>query len=230
MPRQPLSPKLHKGPWSRGIAVGERRPEHLALIGRCLALWPDVEVFMSLLMSLLLGPANDASVAVYLSLRNARARLDALRAAASIAMTDRELALFNAVLLVYSKAELERNALAHGCFGVHENIEDGIIWVPTQDEAHWLILQWRKEETGTYLGDEHAQFAARMFVYTKKDLQQIYQQIHDTWSVLFELVGYLRRPHQPSVARTQQDIYQDLANVPAVKQALAEIAVRKKPA
>src|SRR5215472_7874771 len=128
MARQPLPTSLHKGPWAIGPGVAEARPEHIALIGRCMTLWPDVLHQLGMLLGVLLGANSEAAVAVFSSFRNARMRRDALWAAAEYALDAQILELLNAIFVVIGSAEKERDHLAHGCYGISDSIADGILW------------------------------------------------------------------------------------------------------
>src|ERR1700730_7866171 len=83
MPRQPLLERYHQGPWSMGASAREERPELILIIGQCLTYWPDIELFMALLLGVMLKANTDATVAVYLAITAGPARRAALKAAAA---------------------------------------------------------------------------------------------------------------------------------------------------
>ena len=62
MPRQKLPKKYHDGQWNLGPDALSGRPEHAAIIGRCIALWTDAEVQMSVLLSNLMNADEDTAI------------------------------------------------------------------------------------------------------------------------------------------------------------------------
>jgi hypothetical protein len=203
MPRQPLVPSLHKGPWGIGPRLVESRPEHVALIGRCITLWPDVLHQMGMLLGILLGVNSEAAVAVFSTFRNARVRQDAMIAAANYTLDEQTLELLNAILVVVGSAEKERDHLAHGCYGSSDNIADGILWIESKHLGPWNVSMLLKEPHRT--GGEHAEIAAHIFVYRKADIQEIYDGIHDAWRAMFEFLVLVR--WHPGLARSRDEQY-----------------------
>ena len=126
MPRQPLPRNLHKGPWLIGPGIVEQRLEHVAIIGRITTFWPDVVQQLGLLLGVMLGVNSEAAVALFATLRNARARREGLEAVAELNLDPEYHELFEAILTIVGAAEKERDHLAHGCYGMSEDIQDGI--------------------------------------------------------------------------------------------------------
>jgi hypothetical protein len=169
------------------------RPEMAAIIARCLTLWSQIEVEMSLILAALLDTRSDAAVAVYLSLQNARAQRDALRSAATVALDGENLALFEAVLNIHKSSSGERNDLAHGIFGIVSDNNDELIWCPSSKFAAWITRANQKAWNLEFDPDPHAPLRNELFVYSKRDLEQIF----DRFSFVFDVVTRLHMALSP---------------------------------
>jgi hypothetical protein len=225
MPRQPLPPNLRSGPWGFGpFLINFERSEHSSIIGNCTTVWPFVLHQLALILGILMGGDTRAAVAVFSTFQNARARFDALRAAAQVALDPAHIELFEAILAVTAAAEKERNSFAHGCFGTSAAIRDGVLWISSGHFASWNVAEIRKETTTT--PDDYRELAQHIFVYTKNDLQQIYEQIKDTWTLLYEFSHYIR--YRPPPGPTADARYRQLCNLPRVATALVQIRSGKK--
>jgi len=147
-------------------------------------------------------------------------------AAAQVTLDETGLELLRAVLSVYRSVELERNALAHGSFGVCDDVTDGILWIEAKDSARWHISMWNKNDRNEPYGtEEHAKLAGKMFVYTKRDLENVHQGISALWKIIFDYIGYLRRPMQPMTSETQDQMYSRICDEPRIRDALRRLRV-----
>lgn len=221
MPRQPLPINLHGGPWEIGPRAVENRPDHVAAIGRCLTLWPDVLHQLALLLGILLGVNSEAAIAVFSTIRNERGRREAIRAAANHSLDARQLELLEAVMLVIRSAEKERDALAHGCYGYSSAIDDGVLWVESKHIGPWNVGMLLKDQASTgRTGHEHKEIAKRIFVYRKADLiEAVNQEIYDAWKAAFDLHAFIRTA-DPEAADPR---YRQLCDLPRVATALHRI-------
>lgn len=227
MARQPLPRKYHRGPWSLGASQLDKRPAHLAAIGSVITRWTDVETEMALVLRLLLGTRSEAAVALYTSLRQQRSRTETIATVASSILDSDEQELLAAILIVYGQTESARNDIAHGCYGSCDDIEDGIIWLPTKDNANWTVSVWHKDEAGSRSGDEHAELAKKMLVYKLSDLKAVVSEIDDTWKLVFNLISYLQtRSLGPDLKRAER--FHRLRSEPRVSKALAQMRDRKQ--
>lgn len=226
MARQPLSRKYHRGLWSLGAAQLEKRPEHLAAIGSVITRWTDVETEMALVLGVLLGTRSEAAVALYTSLRQGRSRTETIAAVASSILDPDEQELLAAILIVYGQAESARNDIAHGCYGICDEIQDGVLWLPTKDNANWTVSVWQKDEAGSRKGDEHADLAKRMLVYKLSDLKDVIAEIDDAWKLVFNLISYLQtRSFGPELKRVER--FHRLCSEPHVAKALSRMRDKK---
>lgn len=205
-----------------GALVLENRPEFCAAIGKCIALWGQVDNEMGNLLGLLLGTESDAALEVFLSLRRSSGQKDALNAASKHKLKGDDLLTFRALMRVYSSLEAERNALAHGCFGISDDDPSVLYWVDIKDHVHFQVEVLSKESKGDVSADRHARLKENMFVYRVADLQSLYDQMKELWWALFYFNGYLRAPANAGrIAELTK-----LRTFPQVSRALSEAATK----
>jgi hypothetical protein len=147
--RQPYLPQYKGKSSAMGADIIERMPGVAELVGRITINWTQVDLQLSLTMGSLLGVENKASVAVFLSLRNNRAKRDALEAASNVSLDKSLQDIFKKILKVHSLFDRQRNDMVHGVWGISEATPDGIIWSSLQDHANMLITDYHMEKTGT---------------------------------------------------------------------------------
>lgn len=224
MPRQPLPTRFHST-WEIGPHVVDARPEHVAAIGKCMTLWPDVLHTMAVLLGVLLGANSEATIAVFSTLRNARARRDGIRAAAEVVLDAPKIELFDAVMAVIGSAEKERDHLAHGCFGICRSIPDGVLWIESKHVTPWNVSMLMKEPNFT--GKEHAELAKKIFVYRLEDINAVHREIDEAWKATFDFIAYLRwTPSQGGLSDVER--YRQLCNSPRLATALSQIRQDRK--
>jgi hypothetical protein len=198
----------------------------IAAIGRCLTFWPQIEESMARLLGVLLGAKTEATVAVYLTLSAGRARQNAMVAAGTEILDEPSFELLQAILLVHRSAEKQRNDLAHGSYGTHAKIPDGVLWIESKHSAKWHLSVWQKDEAQSRTGKEHAELAKLMFVYTKTDVEKIYEEMMSVWDILFQFTNYLRQMDS-SRHPSRDELYRQLCSEPRIRQALLQVGARK---
>jgi hypothetical protein len=186
-PRQPLLPKYKNAKVSFGIGAVEQRPEAAVIIARCIAYWTYVEAETARLLSTILKANTAPAVAVYLSLQNARAKTDAMNAAASTTLDANDLELYRAIIAYKSSVEKERNALAHGIIGITEQIKDGIVWTDTTKYTHFQVRNELDGLTEKLQSDRQKTW----YVYLIGDLETIARDIENVHAVIGSFLGYL---------------------------------------
>lgn len=175
MSRQPYLPQYAAlSDYAVGPSCLERRPEHAALIGRCMAMWAEAELQLALVLAALLNTRTDPAMAVFTALRNARAQRDVIVAAAARFLVGNSLKAFNAVMALHKALDSERSALAHGIYGCSDEVPDAIFWIGMTDYAHFLLDDYRTDGKKV---DRHAMMKERLYVYRLKDLQEILANI-----------------------------------------------------
>ena len=99
---------------------------------------------------------SDAAVALFLAIKTSKPQRDALSAVARLLLRGDDLDAFEALLSVYEGLEKQRNALAHGLFGVSDAIPDTLprkgiddprrlsqkirIFAPRRDLTSWAMI------------------------------------------------------------------------------------------
>jgi hypothetical protein len=236
MPRQPLPRKYHAPDWDMGPQAFSKRPKHAAIIGRCLAMWSSAELQMAILLSVLLKAEDtDAAIAVYMVLRRSTPRYEAITVAGNFTLDQRDREVLGAVLHIYQTAEAERNALAHGCFGIHQSMPNSVLWAEPTSMAHYVVEMLRHESIVGALPplEEHRIFAKKISHYTDKALEAIFDQINIARRVVFDLIVYLRTASDKHVNQHGRDLlYDQLCNSAPIRKALLvlrELASRNKP-
>jgi hypothetical protein len=222
MPRQPYLPNFAHLNYAVGALVLENRPEFCAAIGKSIALWGQVDNEMGNLLGLLLGTDSDAALEVFLSLRRSSSQRDALHAAAKHKLKDDNLLIFRALMGVYASLEAERNALAHGCFGISDDDPTVLYWLDIKDHVHFQVEVLSNESKGNILPDRHVRLKANMFVYRIADLEMLYAQMKEFWWAMFYFNGYLRDPSNPGRATEIAKI----RSFPQIMNALAEVSAK----
>jgi hypothetical protein len=107
MPRQPLARHPTVQRLARdgtritptlGSAARLNRPKHLAKIGLCLTLWPDVDLQLGRLLAVLTRADAAAMIAVYSVIRRATGRYEAISAASKVTVDLRGQSILAAII------------------------------------------------------------------------------------------------------------------------------------
>jgi hypothetical protein len=174
MPRKPYLSLVgrRRGKGDEAVRIGteaaHERPELQRIIGGCLMSWPFVETELALLLGRLLGSPNEAAIAVFQLIRRSTTQRDAILEAGRYTLNSDDQELLIAVMNLVKPVEAERNALAHGHFGVSSLLPKDLLWQDTVDYlAHRTNVTLRGQ-----LGwdkDKHDSIMKTFFVYTKAD-------------------------------------------------------------
>jgi len=198
MPRQPYLPAFAHLQYSVGALVAKERPALLSLVGTCIAIWNQADNEMGCLFAHLLDTQSDAALEVFLTLRRASNQKEALRSAAKFRLNDDEKQIFDALLKLYGSLEAERNALAHGCFGICPTDQSLLFWIDTKEHVHFQTEVLAFEARGEWPQDPHKRLKENMYVYRKGDLDSLYGKMEKFWWAIFEFNGYMRRSAEPA--------------------------------
>jgi hypothetical protein len=222
MGRQPFL-SIYRLGMSFGIGPGclAQRPHLASLIGQCIAMWNDAELQMALSLGAILKVNSDAAVALYLAIRTSRTQRDAMSAVARLLLSEEDLKVFEGVLSVYGSLEKQRNALAHGLFGVADDLPDAVLWSDIQDHANFLINLYNKEYQNIPVADPHEKLRRDMYIYTKSDLKELLDQLAELQKAVFHFHCY----HQPRPNKTQKH----LADLVALSLIAAELKKSANP-
>jgi hypothetical protein len=151
---------------------------------------------------------------VFLLLRRASNQAKALQGAAKYALSGRELTAFEALMKVYTSLETERNALAHGCFGICPDDPSLLFWIDVKDHVHFQTETLSKESKGEFAADRHAILKEKLYVYRPTDLQSLHDDMEQFWWAIFYFNGYLREPKNAGRAAE----FQRLCAFPQIQQ------------
>jgi hypothetical protein len=227
MTRQPFWSVYKKDPVGELTFSAKKlglRPALKSIIGECLMTWPIAEAEMGLLLGQLLGMPSMAAIAVFQVLRRSANQREAIGAAANTALeTKEDKELISALLYVHKSIEAERNALAHGHFGIHDKFTDMILWITTETYV--------KFKTETNLANivlttqRKLEFYSEVYFYRDSDLRSILSDINAVCEMWASAIIWLRaRP--PSRA----ELYLQLCNQSRIAQALDVLRQKNKNA
>ena len=126
------------------------------------------------------------------SLRRSSSQREAISEAASVTLGSTERELLDAMLNVHKSIEAERNALAHGHFGIYTNLSDMVVWMETKV---YVDIRARMElGNEAFTQDEAETLYSNMYVYKKADLERIFEDIKEAAEMWHEFIRYLQTP------------------------------------
>ncbi|WP_296817649.1 hypothetical protein [Brevundimonas sp.] len=178
---------------------------------------------MSIALAGLLDTKSPAALGVFAALRGFRSQRDVLEGAAKAVLNADEVDLIAACLSAIWTAQRARDDIAHGLWGVLLEEPDLLLWIANADYAVWNAAAIAAGGGG----DEHAELAKKLFVYTKRDLLMARDALMAARNVSFEMSMYCQwRPGRP---QTREAIRDQLLKRPLVRQALDHlIAARSR--
>ena len=179
MPRQPYLPTFAHLTYSVGANVLSNRPDLAEAIGQCVALWGSADNEMGFMFGNLLGTDSEAALEIFLSLRRSTNQLDALATAAKHKLSDDEDTIFQVLKQLYSSLEKERNALAHGIYGVCDEQRDILFWIDVKDHVTFMADVVPRLNRGDAIDDPHARLKSKMFVWRLAELQELRKTMVD---------------------------------------------------
>jgi hypothetical protein len=173
--RRAMRKTPHPAPmWGMGSETRMQRPDHIAKIGECLTLWPDVDTQLALLLASLLKADAAPTVAVYSVLRRATGKAEAIRAAAAVSLDEPGQQLVAAILAVTQSIEGQRNDLAHGHWGASDLIPEGILWLDGTYTIDFHVKHRQRVVIERQIFDSDIQF--RLYYYTLRDFDEIIEK------------------------------------------------------
>ena len=193
MARQPFHPNYADTPTSMASFKIEEMPRLAEIVGRITVNWSGVDLQLSLVLGSLLGIENEASVAVFLSLKNHRAQREALSAAAEKCLDEKEVKCFDALLSIHKRLDKQRNDVVHGVWGTAEKTPDGLIWSSLQDHANMLIRDYHHFRPGNTPDiDRSYEITKDYFIVKYSDLEELNQLIVLLAEAVGHFHGYIR--------------------------------------
>jgi hypothetical protein len=228
MPRQPFLPRYSKADLMYGPAHIAKKPKMAEAIGRCIMTWSYVDWQMAILLAALMKANSEASVAIFLTLRNARAQRDVLVAAANMTLTGADKELFDAIMLIYGSLQSQRADIAHGIFGcVSSDDDDTMPWIETKNLSKDWIDRFHRQKAADSpeLSDERLAQKRASFIYKVSDLERLEADIAQLWSVAFSFTSYLQYPDLPLTAAALET----QCGSPQMQEALFQIRKLQNP-
>jgi hypothetical protein len=220
MPRQPFLPKYSKSDLVYGPAHIATKPEIATAIGRCIMTWSYVDWQMAILLAALMKANSEASVAIFLTLRNARAQREVLIAAADMTLTESNKEIFDAIMLLYGGLQSQRADIAHGIFGIIPKGEDDEIpWIETKNlSKDWVDKFHKPQQENPTEQDRKLAQKRNTSVYKLTDLKSLETEIMELWGIVFAFYNHLTSPDSQLASVTLER----LCNVPRMVQALSQ--------
>jgi hypothetical protein len=200
MPRQPFLPQHLKADLIYGIGHVAKKPKIAEAIGRCIMTWSYVDWQMAVLLAVLMKANSEASVAIFLTLRNARAQRDVLVAAADMTLSRSDRKIFDAIMLVYGSLQSQRANIAHGIFGSFSADQgDEMPWIETKNLSKEWIEQFHRPKTTriSKSPDEKLPLKHSTYIYKLADLEHLEAEIGELWHIAFAFTSYLHFPGLP---------------------------------
>jgi hypothetical protein len=220
MPRQPFLPSHSKDDLIYGIGHIAKKPTIAEALGRCIMSWSYVDWQMASLLAALMKANSEASVAIFLTLRNARAQRDVLVAAAEMTLTAPNREIFDALMLIYGSLQSQRADLAHGVFGyIREGKDDEIPWIETKNLSKDWIDRFHNPKNKDLLQEQADNLIQERhtYIYKLADLERLEHEIVQFWSVAFAFTTQLNFPDLPL---TTAALEKQCAESPLMTQAL----------
>jgi hypothetical protein len=170
------------------------RPEVAAWIGQCMACWSWVETQTSRLFTLLIEVNVEAGVELY-NLGFASVKVNAIRVLARSKLATPHYKLIDALLKVIESQEKTRNKIAHWCWGISDQIPDGLVLIdPKQILIRDARIMDKAARGDRQTADDYRYPLDCVYVYRLSDLQA------DAKAFL-DLAGLVNRCH--GLARLQ---------------------------
>jgi hypothetical protein len=191
MPRQPFRKKYPSGGMALGPGFLSQRPKAAAAIAECIATWTEIELQIGRALAGALGAKAEPVIALYLSLQNERAKRECLEAIAEYVFSSHERELLDLIMIAKNSFASERNALAHGLFGITEASPDGILWVETKHRIkNWLDAEKAGEDPRKKAA-VWREIGSKAFIYELVDLQNLLTDLQEFHKVVWSFAGYL---------------------------------------
>jgi hypothetical protein len=207
-----------------GSAYRMKRPEHIAKIGECITLWPEVETQLALLLAALTKADTTATLAVYSILRRSTGKSEAVKAAASVALDKSGQELVAAVLTFSQSVEGQRNDLAHGHWGISELIPDAILWLDGSYTTQFHVNHRQKVLIKNEQLDSDIE--SNLFYYKVRDFDELIKSTLSLCEAIFTVRAYVDSFREKNDYYTSSQLCAQLESYGPIRQALIHIRGR----
>jgi len=191
MPRQPYPKSLAEPVY--GIGQVRAMAKIAEAVGRCIMAWSYVDWQMAVMLAAIMKAESDASIAIFLTLRNARAQRDVLVAAADTALQGEDREIFDAIMHVYASLQSQRADIAHGVFGLAPELNDGAAWIETRHlSKRWVDKFYRSKAVDAIASsNDEARLRDTSSIYKTADLDRLEESIRELWATAFHFTNSL---------------------------------------
>jgi hypothetical protein len=156
-------------------------------IAMCIAEWAEIEVRLAVLLSLILGSKDKATLEVFLSLGGRNGQLRALQAAAKESLPSLHFEVFQSMMRHVHAAANERDRLAHWCWG-HSRDLHTLLLVNPRGRSRSEGESWMRFFRQTFEGHDE------IYVVTNADLDTILKSQRETLRLVFDFMMTLDEP------------------------------------
>ena len=226
MPRQPFLPKYLKSDLFYGPGHIPTKPKIAEAVGRCIMTWSYVDWQMAMLLAALMKANSEASVAIFLTLKNARAQREVLVAAADMTLTGTDRQIFDAIMLLYASLQSQRADIAHGIFGyIPDSGDDVVPWIETKNLSRDWIDKFHRPKQPDLSDEPDSKLAQKRFssIYKLADFGRLEYEIRDLWSTAFYFTSHVKNPGSP----LNEKLLETQCASPQMAQALSQMRNQK---
>jgi hypothetical protein len=157
------------------------------MIARVISTSSEMDAAVAFMLGRMLKANTAPAMALFLALRQSRVQHEVLSAVAKSVLDAPDQELFAALMSLRSGCDRERDALAHGRFGVAPKITEGIVWVDSLDYLQFEV----RVEAGEELTPAQDWLRERMFVYDLSDLSRLIRDATQTYNSIRSFAGYI---------------------------------------
>lgn len=171
----PLSRVCPRGPYNFVTANLQKRPELMSLVGGCIAQWSIAEAHLGSFLVAITEAQARATLAMFSALNSNAAKVAMIEAAASAALPEDKLEMFEAILPLIRRAAKQRHKFAHHVWGVCDELPEALLLVDPQHTLNFVVTT-TEFATGLQqaqsVGERYPEFSRdEIFVYRRSDFE-----------------------------------------------------------
>jgi hypothetical protein len=170
------------GPFQFAPGVINKYPELVAKIGLVTSNWAKVDAEVQLTLVGMLGTSADLVAAIYRQIQAALSRDALIQAVAEEKLSGEELDLFHIIWKLSQSPNKQRNKIAHGVWGIADDIPDALIMVNPLDSLERQAKVWAMSQQQFLHGlpanyNSIPALTENMMVYRKNDFDALDKEI-----------------------------------------------------
>lgn len=179
-----------------GPGFMEQRPDLCSWVGRCIGQWSDVEIQLARLLSTVLGTTAVVAFSVLSELSGRRQQLRVLEAvtkSSNISAAERELIL--ATLRKTGGVAKRRDALAHHCWGISDQLPDALLLVSSETYLRTIAATVDRGPSLDVVRLREAEIKSNeVLVYRVHDFEELARDLTGAHKLLYDVNGVALRP------------------------------------